>query len=86
MVTKEEMRRSLTITVVHPIYKDQIQKYFDHYNIEITWKIVNGGELHKTMDVSVSRQRKTPEFKCTADGADYARDRRCDGLVRYRPN
>ena len=44
----------LTPSVVHPIYKDQIQKYFDHYKIEITWKIVNGGELHKTMDVSHS--------------------------------
>jgi hypothetical protein len=38
--------------VVHPIYKDQIQAYFDKYNIEITWKIVKGGELNKTMDVS----------------------------------
>ncbi|KAK4686148.1 hypothetical protein P7C73_g3976, partial [Tremellales sp. Uapishka_1] len=37
-------------TIVHPIYKDQIQTYFDHYNIEVTWKVVNGGELHKTMD------------------------------------
>ncbi|WWC93871.1 hypothetical protein V866_000707 [Kwoniella sp. B9012] len=37
-------------TIVHPIYKEQIEKYFAHYNIAITWKIVNGGELHKTMD------------------------------------
>ncbi|WWD19984.1 hypothetical protein CI109_104457 [Kwoniella shandongensis] len=37
-------------TIVHPIYKDQIQQYFDHYKIEVTWKIVNGGEMHKTMD------------------------------------
>jgi hypothetical protein len=39
--------------VVHPIYKDQIQAYFDHYNIQVTWKVVNGGEINKTMDVSV---------------------------------
>lgn len=37
-------------TIVHPIYKDQISKYFEHYNIEVTWKVVNGGEMHKTMD------------------------------------
>ncbi|KAK1924572.1 hypothetical protein DB88DRAFT_451721 [Papiliotrema laurentii] len=37
-------------TIVHPIYKDAVNKYFQHYNIEVVWKIVNGGELHKTMD------------------------------------
>jgi 3-dehydroquinate synthase len=37
---------------VHPIYKDQIEGYFAHYNIPITWKIIKGGEFNKTMDVS----------------------------------
>ncbi|WVR04198.1 hypothetical protein IAU60_001198 [Kwoniella sp. DSM 27419] len=48
----ERWQRVLIVmdTIVHPIYKDQIQTYFDKYNIEITWKIVKGGELHKTMD------------------------------------
>jgi hypothetical protein len=38
--------------VVQPIYKDQVEAYFKHYNIAITWKVVKGGELNKTMDVS----------------------------------
>jgi 3-dehydroquinate synthase len=43
----------LTAVVVHPIYHEQVEKYFAHYNIPITWKIINGGEINKTMDVSV---------------------------------
>jgi len=48
----ERWQRVLIVmdTNVHPIYKDQIETYFKHYNIEITWKIINGGEIHKTMD------------------------------------
>lgn len=47
-------------SVVHPIYKDQIETYFKHYNIAITWKVVNGGELNKTMDVSTSSSPTGP--------------------------
>ncbi|KAL7419513.1 hypothetical protein Q5752_005424 [Cryptotrichosporon argae] len=36
--------------IVHPIYKAQVERYFGHYDIAITWKIVNGGEMNKTMD------------------------------------
>jgi hypothetical protein len=49
-----EQLNSTDTTVVHPIYKDQIQAYFDKYNIAITWKVIKGGELNKTMTVSFS--------------------------------
>ncbi|RSH82907.1 hypothetical protein EHS25_005897 [Saitozyma podzolica] len=41
-------------TIVHPIYHEQVEKYFAHYNIPITWKIINGGEVNKTMDTMLS--------------------------------
>ncbi|ORX40316.1 hypothetical protein BD324DRAFT_648899 [Kockovaella imperatae] len=37
-------------TIVHPIYQSTIETYFKHYGIPITWKVVAGGELNKTMD------------------------------------
>lgn len=41
-------------TVVAEIYKEQIDKYFEHYNIPVTWKIINGGELNKNMETMLS--------------------------------
>lgn len=40
------------LPVVKPIYADQIEAYFAHYKIELTWKVINGGEIHKNMEVS----------------------------------
>jgi len=60
----ERWQRVLIIMdkIVHPIYKDQIETYFKHYNIAITWKVVNGGELNKTMDTMLEIVDAMDEF------------------------
>jgi len=57
MLTRHDIGRPLMSSfvspppVVQPIYKDQIEAYFAHYDIELTWKVINGGEIHKNMEV-----------------------------------
>jgi len=57
MLTRHDIGRPLMSPfvspppVVQPIYKDQIEAYFAHYDIELTWKVINGGEIHKNMEV-----------------------------------
>jgi 3-dehydroquinate synthase len=51
------------------IYKETIDKYFSHYSIPVSWKIIKGGEINKNMDT----------FNDIVDFMD------AEGLIRKEP-
>jgi hypothetical protein len=50
-----QLTRVTLRAVVAGIYQEPIEKYFSHYKVPVVFKLINGGELNKNMDVSGHR-------------------------------